>query len=239
MGTGLIMILFLAALIYLLIYEKRKPVRILFLYVPTLVLLLFFNPLFFKFFYGVVGDEIYFRICWLLPVTIVIAYAVIFILEKLRGRKQICFAVAAFAVIIVSGKLVYSNQLYSRAENAYHVPQEVVDICDAIQVEGREVMAAFPGEFLLYVRQYTPMVYMPYGREVIMGEYDEFFLLMESEEIPVEKLAELAKQSGCHYVILPEKTKLIGDMKDYSYEIFDEMHGYIIYRDATMNFSLQ
>ena len=68
-------------------------------------------------------------------------------------------------VLMISGKLVYSSPLFSRAENTYHIPQVVVDICDAIEVEGREVMAAFPDEFLLYVRQYSPVICMPYGRE--------------------------------------------------------------------------
>ena len=44
MGTGLIMIWFLVSLLYLWITEKRKHIRIMFLYVPLLLLLIFFNP---------------------------------------------------------------------------------------------------------------------------------------------------------------------------------------------------
>uniref|UniRef100_UPI004056AF1E hypothetical protein n=1 Tax=Acetatifactor sp. TaxID=1872090 RepID=UPI004056AF1E len=239
MGTGLLVILFLAALLYLLVYEKRKQVRVLFVYVPVVVLLVFFNPLFFRFFYGVVGEEIYYRICWLLPITIVIAYAVIVLLGNFTGRKRIVFLVLVFTVLVISGRLVYTSDRYSMAENSYHVPQKVVDICDAIEVEGREVMAAFPDEFLVYVRQYTAMVCMPYGRDVLLGEYNELRLLLKQEEIEVERLARLAKQSGCHYVIVPVEAEMLGDMKDYSYEKFEEMHGYVIYKDTTMNFSLQ
>jgi len=42
----------------------------------------------------------------------------------------------------------------------------------------------------------------------------------------------------CHYIILPEDKLLLGDMEEYSYEVFANMHGYVIYRDTTMNFSL-
>ena len=45
MGTGLIVIWFLLSLVYLLVTEKRKPVRILFGYVPVILLLAFLNPL--------------------------------------------------------------------------------------------------------------------------------------------------------------------------------------------------
>ena len=46
MGTGLIVIWYLVSLVYLFVKEKRKPFRILFLYVPVILLLLYFNPLF-------------------------------------------------------------------------------------------------------------------------------------------------------------------------------------------------
>ena len=44
MGTGLIMIWFLVSLLYLWVTEKRKYIRILFVYVPLVLLLVFFNP---------------------------------------------------------------------------------------------------------------------------------------------------------------------------------------------------
>jgi len=238
MGTGLIVVLFLAALIYLLINEKRKSMRILFVYAPIVILLIYFNPLFFRFFYGVVGEEIYFRICWLLPIAMVIAYTVVSVCEKMTGLKRGCFVLAAVTMVMVSGKLVYSSPLYTTAENRYHVPQKVVDICDAIKVDGREVMAAFPDEFLLYVRQYSPFVCMPYGREALQGVYNELRSVIMSEEIDVEHLSELAKSNACHYVIFPEDRVLIGEMEDYEYELFDTMHGYLIYKDTTMNFNL-
>lgn len=237
MGTGLILVIFLAALIYLLINEKRKPMRILFVYVPIIILLIYFNPLFFRFFYGMVEEEIYFRICWLLPIAMVIAYTVVCVCEKMSGLKRVCFASTAVMIVMVSGKLVYSSPLYSLAENCYHVPQKVVDICDAIRLDGREVMAAFPDEFLLYTRQYSPFVCMPYGREALQGVYNELRNVIMSEEIEVDRLAELAKAYACHYVIFPEDRILVGEMEDYEYELFDTMHGYLIYKDTTMNFN--
>ncbi len=235
MGTGLITIWFLLALIYLFINEKKKPMRILFIYVPVIILLLYFNPLFSKLFYRFLGDEIYFRICWLLPVAPVIAYTLVCMLNNLQGRKRVCFGAVAISVIVVSGKLVYSNPLFSLAENVYHVPQAVVDVCDAIKIEGREVMAVFPDEFLLYVRQYSPVVCMPYGRD---ANYFELHAMMTADEIDVEALAGEAKYYGCHYVVLSETKPLKGDMSDYDYEIFDFIDGYVIYKDTTMNFGL-
>ena len=252
MGSGLMLIWFLLALLYLFFKEKRKPMRILFLYTPAIIFLLFFNPLFYRLFHETVGTEIYFRICWLMPVTIVIAYTIVHICDSLLNQKKqstssasstftpvkkITFAITAILILFVSGKPVYTSPLYTPAENIYHVPQFVVDICDAIEIEGREVMAAFPDEFLLYVRQYSPLICMPYGREAYTGSYNELNLLIMNDEINVERLASLSKSSVCHYVILAEGKTFLGNMSDYGYELFDTLHGYEIYKDTTMNFN--
>ena len=61
-GTGLIVIWYVICLIYLWIREKRKYIRVLLLYAPVLLLLIYFNPLFAGLIYGLVGGEIYYRI---------------------------------------------------------------------------------------------------------------------------------------------------------------------------------
>lgn len=233
-GSGMVLNLFLIAWLYLFLTEKDKPRRIMLVYTPALVLLIFLNPLFYQFVSGLTEEAIYFRILWLLPITIVIGYSIIRILDSLREARRLPFGIAAVVIILLAGKPVYVNPLFSLAENSYHVPDEVVEICDAIRIEGREVMAAFPEEFLLYVRQYSPYVCMPYGRVEYMGSYNEFFDLMRQEEIEVDELAAFAKQSGCHYVILSEDKKLLGDMTDYQYEVFGNVGKYVIYRDNTM-----
>lgn len=251
MGTGLMLIWFVLALLYLFFHEKRKPLRILFLYTPTIILLIFFNPLFYRLFLSTVGTEIYFRICWLLPVTAVIAYTVVHLFDHFPNTKQQSshsaallsnpkyrFVCVAIIILFISGTPVYSSPLYTPAENIYHVPQAVVDICDAIKVDGREVMAAFPKEFLLYVRQYSPVVCMPYGRDTHIGYYNELLSLVMADKIDTARLSTLSKESLCHYVILKEGKTFIGDMTAYGYQLFDTMHGYEIYMDTTMNFNV-
>ncbi len=241
MGTGLIIGWFLLSVVYLLLKEKRKHLRILFVYVPVILLCLFFNPLFAKIVYGFVGDEIYYRILWLMPVTVVIAYAAVQLYGNLKGRVRIVFAAALSVLIVISGSYIYQNQHFHRAENLYHVPQTVADICDAIEVEGREVMAVFPAELLQYVRQYSPVVCMPYGREQLVDRwnyYDEMYMLMEAETVDVERLAELAKEHLCHYIVLSQEKELDGSFLDYDYILFDTIGGYQIYQDTTVYIGL-
>lgn len=238
MGTGFVMLWFMAALIYLLVNEKDKSKRIILVYVPAVMLALYFNPLFASAFCRVVGSEIYFRICWLMPVIVVIAYAAVCICSRLKGRKQLLFAAAVLALTALSGKLVYSNPLYSRAENMYHVPDSVVHICDAIVVPGREVMAVFPSELLLYVRQYSPLVCMPYGRDGLMGYYNELYDSMERAAIDLEELVPLARQEQCHYIILQEEKGILGDPREFGWELFGQTDGYTIYRDTAVSLEI-
>ncbi len=237
-GSGGILCWFAIAWLYLWCTEKQRDRRIIFLYMPAIVLLLFFNPLFYKIFGGVTEEAIYFRFLWLIPITLVIGYTIVQVGEGLQKKKRNCFIMLAVLVLMVSGKLVYRNPLYSRAENMYHVPQTVVEICDAIEVEGREIMALFPREFLLYVRQYSAVVCMPYGRNEYMGGYNELYRLMNKEELVVEEIVPKIREYGCHYVILGEDKKLIGNLKDCGFELLGEVDGYKIYRDTTAYFGL-
>lgn len=243
MGTGLIVGWFLLSVVYLLIKEKRKNIRIMFVYVPVILLLLFFNPLFAKLIYTFVqDDEIYYRILWLIPITAVIAYAAVHMYSVLKGRVRIVFAGVCVVLVMLSGSFIYNNVFFNKAENLYHVPQSVVDICDAIEVEGREVMAVFPAELLQYVRQYSPVVCMPYGRETIVdrwGMNHELYDVMEASVVDVKELVRLARDTennglnACHYIILRQDKERLGDLEDYDYRLFKSVDGYDVYLDTT------
>lgn len=242
MGTGLIVGWFLLSVIYLLLKEKQKPVRILFVYVPLILLFLFFNPLFARLIYGLIGDwEIYYRILWLVPITVVIAYTLVHIYGRLAGRKRPAFVITAGVMIILSGSYIYQNPHFQKAENLYHMPQSVVDICDAIEVEGREVTAVFPGEMLQYVRQYSPVVCMPYGREMLVERWQNthpLFQVMEAETVDADELAALARKSECNYIILAENKTVAGSLLELDYTLFDTIAGYDIYLDNTLYIGL-
>lgn len=243
MGTGLIVIWFLISLIFLLLKEKRKPVRILFIYVPIILLLLFFNPLFAKVIYGYIGNEIYYRILWLIPFGMVIAYTVAKIVGGLSTKKGPVFAIVAAIIVAISGSYIYANPYFHKAENWYHVPQSVVDICDAIEVPGREVLAVFPMELIPFVRQYSPVVCMPYGREMNVERWNfssesGLYDAMEAEVIDVSVLVEAARQDSCAYIILPADKERKGDFTQYDFELFGEMDGYVIYKDSTVSLEI-
>lgn len=239
MGTGLVVIWFLVCLVYLFLKEERKPFRILFVYMPAVLLLLFFNPLFSNAAARYMGDEIYYRILWLLPVTAVIGYTCVTVAGKLSGTRKRLFPLCTVLLVMVSGRYIYSNGFFGRAENLYHVPDSVVHICDAIELPGREVTAVFPLELVQYVRQYSPVVCMPYGREMLVDSWAEWIswtelcTAMEADTVDAKELGRLAREEGCVYIILSEEKPLRGKLQDAGYEYFDSMDGYRIYKDSS------
>jgi hypothetical protein len=232
MGTGLLVAWSLLSIFYLLVREKKKHIRVIFVYSPIVLLLIFFNPWIADLFYRYIGDEIYYRILWLIPMSVLIAYSLLHIYMHLAGRKKQIFAGVACVLLIVSGNYVYDDIHFRPAENLYHIPQSVVEICDYIEVEGREVMAAFPHEMIQYVRQYSPIVCMPYGREVMLnlwGNYDPFYAQVEAKVLDVEQITKLAQETGCHYVIVNAEKEKIGDFESYNFTLQISVQGYDVY----------
>lgn len=243
MGTGLIVIWFVISLVYLWVNEKRTYMRILFLYLPVITLALFFNPLFALPVYRMLKGGIYYRILWLLPITPVLAYTCASICGRFLDGKPgnwkkkllaCAYGAGLAGMIAVSGSYIYSNPNYIKAQNMYHVPDAVVHVCDAIRVPGREVMAVFPLEMVQYVRQYSPYVCMPYGRDMFLDVWNDNIPLcnvMEAEIVDMERLVPLVRAAGCHYCILRADKPLEGNPEDYGWVRFGEMDGFVIYRD--------
>ena len=78
-GSGFLTILYLLTLLYLWTSEKNPTFRAIFVYGAGIIQLLFFIPLFY-YGYQVLDQGTYYRILWILPMTITIAYASVKIL---------------------------------------------------------------------------------------------------------------------------------------------------------------
>ena len=149
-GAGFLTILYLLALIYLWLSEKNSVTRSIFVYGSSALQILFFCPLFY-YGYQLLDKGTYYRILWLLPMTITIAYVGCIILSKYPALS----VVLGVLLIAFCGKFIYNNEYISKAENAYHIPQEVVEICEMIMPKENEerVTGVFPDELIHFIRQ--------------------------------------------------------------------------------------
>ena len=223
-------------MLYLLFAEKRGNTKTILVFSPIVIMMLFSFPPF-QMLFELLGldSETYYRILWLLPMGIVIAYAGMKLFEEYVwvGIAVMC------ALVIYTGTYVYKNPNITKAENGYHIPQMVINVCDVLlPEEGSDkdrVWAVFPSEFIHYVRQYSDVICMPYGREALVDRWEfEYPLkeLMEAGKIQTEELAEALRNSWCEYVVLSVNKEYTEPMEDYGFELVDTVNGYHIYRDS-------
>ena len=227
--------LYLLALLYLWFAEKDRHRRAILVYAPTLLLAAFFCPLFRKVFVRVLEDsETYYRLLWLLQMSLVTAYGFI----KLMGRHRKIGLLIMCAAIAAGGDYVYDSINISKAQNAYHLPQEVIDIVDMIEPEEGRIKVLMPGELLQYVRQYSTDIELPYGREMMIERcdyYDAMYEAMEKTEvIDTPYFVELARGYPCAYVILRNDRQVKESLTDYGFEVYGQVGIYVIYKDMTL-----
>ncbi len=237
-GQGMIVSLFILALAYLWFAEKNKNKRRLLVGLPIVLLAVFFCPVLVFFMEKLGEEEVYWRLLWSMPMLTVIAYAAIVLIGRLEGVKRYFAIGGVVFVIMLSGNYLYNNPGFLKAENPEHMPAEVVEICDKVIVEGREVRACFPAEMLMYVPQYTNLVHMPYGRELFLRPNGivithELFNLMETENTEAEELSEKLRFYQCHYVILRKDANINGALTEFDWIFYGETDNYRIYLDST------
>ena len=235
-GSGILTALYVCALIFLFFKEKEKYKRILLVYLPMLWLMLLFFPITYRVIAEVIDEELYYRFFWMLPMTLVIAYAMVQMYHLYWGRYRAWVVVSMIGIIILSGDFVYNNWRYTKAENIFHVPDSVVEMCDLMHVDGREVMAVFPMELLQYVRQYDSTICIPYGRNVLVDDWNivhPLYDIMEADEIDCDALGKMAAIYSCSYIVCKEEKEKIGALESHGYVLEDVIRGYqIYYNDA-------
>ena len=233
-GLKFLAVLFVLSWIYLLITEKNKTRRLLFVVTPILIVLLFLFPLSRKLFVALGLDgETYYRILWTIPMGVITVYAACRLFAK---HKRIGLLVSA-ALIILCGNYVYNSIYISKAENPYHIPDTVVDICELIapQSENEHVMVVVPEELVYFVRQYDARIRMPYGREMIASQWDYYnpvhAVMEETEVIDMEKLIEACREVYCQYIVISPTRKVDGDPEKLGLLFLADIDGYRVYKD--------
>lgn len=236
-GSGFYPLLFLAALVYLLAAEKDQKIRIVLLDTSLVVTVLFFLPLFKKIM-DILDEGTYYRILWLLPMTVVIAYAGV----KLIGRHHRIGFAALAVVLILTGKCVYQSEYISKAQNRYHIPNAVVAICNEMMpAEDEErAWAVFPEELIYFVRQYTSEIQMPYGREMLEAQWEwnwdthPIYKVMRESTIDLDALAPLLTEYNVQYLVLNRNVPTAGDPESNGLTKITTIEAYDVYRNMAV-----
>ncbi len=233
-GSGLIVVLTFLALIYLAYSSKNRFVKDTLLKYPIYVLLIFFCPIWYVYVYLFSDHEILYRLLWILPFGVVICYVFTELIFKLQEKIRPVALAVGIVILVISGEYTYGNQYFSRAQNIYHVPDTVVNICNEIEIEGREIRAAFPDELINYVRQYSGAICLPYGRDNFMdlsAWQDELQVVLRSDVINTEKCAYLLRDTETAYLIVSSEKRFTESLSNYDFVYVTTVDGYDIFLD--------
>lgn len=233
-GLKFLLLLTLFMWTYLLVREKDPRNRVMFVYAPLIIVALFLFPLSRKVFVAAGLDpETYYRILWTIPMGIITVYGFCRLFERHRRIG----VVAAAALIGLCGSYVYQSDYISKAENSYHIPDTVIEICDLIgpESDSARVSAVMPPELIHFVRQYSARINMPYGREMLVQRwayYNAVYEAMEGAEVvDVEKLLEATREEYCQYIVLAPGRECRQDPVSCGLALVGEVDGYRIYLD--------
>lgn len=232
-------VLYLLALLCCIFQGKELRKKLFF--PSALVLLFFFNPLF----YAAVGTRflsgIYWRLLWMLPISFIIAYCLTRMTFKIKKKVLRAVAVVlACACIVVTGERIFTTGTYSEKENEYELPQAAIEICDYVKenlLDWKETIVV-PNELLCDIRQYSSAVSLFYGRNaggfISNIEEDETAVYAEmcKEEPDLEVITEIGKRRNCRYLVFNTSFHQVPeDMTAYGYEkVYVVEDIYAIYR---------
>ena len=229
-----LILLFLAALIFLWITERDKRIKTVLVYFVTAITVVFCCPL-----YAWIGmkvdAEIYYRVFWSIPIGILVCYSAVRAVSHFKKRiSRVLVCILTVLVICMNGKFYFTNTLHFKAVNAYHMPQVVIDVADALKMEKYKPIAAIPAELLPFIRQYSADIFTPYGRNIVETQWNfsnALYDAMEAEEYDAQEIAQCAREEHCTYVVLSSIKPMEGSMEEQNYIYKGLVSGYYIYMD--------
>ena len=229
-----LILLFLAALIFLWITERDKRIKTVLVYFVTAITVVFCCPL-----YAWIGmkvdAEIYYRVFWSIPIGILVCYSAVRAVSHFKKRiSRVLVCILTVLVICMNGKFYFTNTLHFKAVNAYHMPQVVIDVADALKMEKYKPIAAIPAELLPFIRQYSEDIFTPYGRNIVETQWNfsnALYDAMEAQEYDAGEIAQCAREEHCTYVVLSSIKPMEGSMEEQNYIYKGLVSGYYIYMD--------
>lgn len=229
-GTGMYIALFFVSMLYILLKEENKRNKAFFVYFPIFTLFITLNPIFNKLVGSIFTSGVYWRVYWIIPLGITIAYgAVKFISNEKEMNKKIIATIGVVLIIIISGKLVYNKENFKKFDNLYKIPDEVVRVTGLISADEEEYKKALVSQNLVaYIRQIDASILLAYRREPEGYTDNKYVLTMLSGNS--EEIVKLAKANECNYIVLDRGLVITLDLHYFGFERFAETENFVIYK---------
>ena len=226
----------LLSILWILWQEQDWTKEVLFGALPLVFLFVYWCPATGFLFMKTLGENVYWRILWLLLVAVIIPYAGCLLLKKLKGIwRQITFLVLLL-VFAAGGKKVLSEEWFEPSTNVYKIPQNVIAVCDLLP---GNIHAMVSNRLMPYIRMYDPTITLEYGRnalifngmEEVHGPMANLYQEAQKSEIDLSVLGPLVQEEGCTFLVFSNNRTYIGDWEAYGYEKYAGTEEFDIFVD--------
>lgn len=232
-----IFLLLLVSVVWILWREKDWTRKILLGVLPLVFLFLYWCPLTGILFMKLLGENVYWRILWLILLAVTIPYAGCLLLKGFHGIWRQGVFLICLGVIILCGKQVLSTEWFEPSVNAYKIPQYVIDVCEVLP---SNVHAMVSNRLMPYIRMYDPSITLEYGRNSLAynaitekTESHEQLLYLEAQksEIDLSVLAPLAREVNITFLVFSNSRTYIGNWEEYGYTEYGNTDEFTIFVD--------
>ena len=238
--------IFLLSIIYIFSIEKNKKIKDFFVGYSVFILIIIWNPICIYFFNKMINIGAMYRIYYMLPTCITIAYAGTKIIENCKNTINKLLSLMGLVIIIATyGNCIFNTTSTIKVGNYYKLPDESVEVAYIISADKETdyKKAIVPYGMSSHIRQISPDIQLCFSR-VISNPKDEngndlphdtddpsfYEPVVNHNNGNVEYITKLCIESGINYVVFPKTTKLSHEMEDYGFERYEETREYIIYR---------
>ena len=141
-GTGLYFGMFVLIVIFIILEAKKEEksrIKLVFGIYSIIILLLNLNPIFTNFSIKFIGKSVYWRVYWLFPIGLVLAYAFTELIFKMPTKwKKILASILVVIVIVIGGKWVYNEENFSSVSNYYKIPDTILDVIFQVSADDED-----------------------------------------------------------------------------------------------------
>ncbi len=231
-ADGFFLTMTVASFFYLFVHEKESRKRL--LYPVALLVFCVLNPILY---YMMFHQIIYWRLFWVIPDAIIIAYALTRLVQSAGSRRERAVVlVMALAVVFVGGTNVYQNGDFVLIQNPEKVDRPVKEVCDLMLELDESPKCILPAPMLSQARQYSGQIRSMYGRNVegyILDANEEqwsMYYEMESGAPNFNLILREASDKGYDFVVTYEQNEIKDSILErYQYREAGCLEGYRVY----------
>ncbi|MCD8241805.1 MAG: hypothetical protein LUD73_05350, partial [Lachnospiraceae bacterium] len=131
--------------------EPDRTRKLLIGLLPLTAVFIYWFPPTGMFLMKVLGENIYWRILWLILVAVTIPYALCLLLRKCSGLRRQAAFLLCLALVALCGTPLLASEEFLDSTNEYKIPQYVIEVCDLLP---ENIHAMVSNRLLPYIRQY-------------------------------------------------------------------------------------